>query len=110
MKCPKESNNNLQAPTLQIKPILKMFHIHLSKITGHLYAHRCDWVHVHTQDTEQPSGKPPHISLRTKVTRQDKKENPHKENLPQKTFIAQIPDLQLPWNMQWDELLEKQIV
>lgn len=76
MKCPKESNNNLQAPALQIKPILKMFRIHLSKITGHLYAHRCDCGHVHTQDTEQPSGKPPHISLRTKVTRQDKKRKP----------------------------------
>lgn len=59
MKCPQESSNNLQAPTLQIKPILNMFHIHLSKPAGHLYAHRCDCVHVDTQDTEQPSGKPP---------------------------------------------------
>lgn len=73
MKCLKESNNNLQVPTKQIKPILKMFHIHLSKITGHLCAYRCDCTHVHTQDTEQPSRKPPHISLRTKATMQDRK-------------------------------------
>lgn len=49
-----------------------MLHTHLSKIPGHLYAYRCDCMHVHRQDTEQPSGKPLHIDLRTKVTMQDR--------------------------------------
>lgn len=52
---------------------------------------------------------PPTSASEQRSQGKTKKENPH-ENLPQKTFIAQIPDLQLPWNMQWDELLEKQIV
>lgn len=53
---------------------------------------------------------PPTSASEQRSQGKTKKENPHEENLPQKTFIAQIPDLQLPWNMQWDELLEKQIV
>lgn len=78
MKCLKESNNNLQAPTLQIKPILKMFHIHLSKIPGHLYAYRCDCMHVHTQDTEQPSGNPfTSASEKGSQFKTEKKKNPH---------------------------------
>lgn len=77
MKCLKESNNYLQAPTLQIKPILQTFHINLSKIPGHLCAHRCDCMHIHTQDTEQPSGKPLHISLRKKGYNSRQKKIPH---------------------------------
>lgn len=53
---------------------------------------------------------PPTSASEQRSQGKTKKENPHEENLPQKTFIAQTPDLQVPWNMHWDELLEKQIV
>lgn len=48
VKCLRESSNKLQAPTLQIKSILKMSHLQLPKIIGHLYAYICihTWLHV----------------------------------------------------------------
>lgn len=52
----------------------------------HTYVFICDCVCVHMRETEQPSRKTPHVSLRTKVTMQDReKTTPHKQNLPQKT-------------------------
>lgn len=92
--------------------------------------HTYVYIHVRMREAEQPSRKNPHVSLRTKVTMQDRKKKPHTKKIYRKktwssnsdsveckvpqtlmgneVFIAQILDLQLPWNVQWDELLVKQ--
>lgn len=57
----------------------------------HTYAYIRDCMCVRMREAEQPSRKNPHVSLRTKVTMQDrKKKTAHKENLPQKK-----PDLEI---------------
>lgn len=54
----------------------------------HTYVFICDCICVHMREAEQPSRKNPHVSLRTKVTMQDrKKSTPHKESLPQKNHL-----------------------
>lgn len=87
----------------------------------------CDSMRVRMQEAEQPSRQKPHVSVRTKVTMQDRKKKTHQSKahtkkayckklqfwnsycveckVPQtlmqnEAFIAQILTLQLPWNMQ----------
>ena len=51
----------------------------------HTYVFICDCICVHMWEAEQPSRKNPHISLRTKVTMQDrKKTNPTQRKLTTK--------------------------